>query len=501
MRLQEPTETSFGRRSTEFAQSRPDEIDLVIVRRDGSEVGMAWGVLESRANQIARMLEGLGVTQDSVVALALPTCVEHVYASLAAWKLGAVVAPLRHDLPQWEMDRLVDAAGPAVLVSDVHAAPGPVVGRQALAATTSLPDHALPDRVATHVSLLPSGGSTGTPKLILHPSRGVVDDNPMAAALSADAGVEERTLVNSPLYHGPGFQFVAPRILEGKRVFVMERFDAALAARVIEEKQITYTLMVPTMLQRIAQLDDVGPANFASLRRLVYGGASIPEWVVDRWLELVPPHVFWFSYGSSEHIGLCMMTGEEWADHRGSTGRPVGMEVSIRDEAGNEVPAGTIGEIHQRPPDGQRTFEYVGAPTPEPTADGYYTIGDLGWVDADGYVYIADRRKDLIITGGANVYPAEVETALSEHPAVGDQVVVGVPDPEWGRRVHAIVEPADPNHPPAVDDLRTWCKARLAAYKVPKTYEVVPKLERTDAGKVNRTRLSATRSDVGFGAS
>jgi bile acid-coenzyme A ligase len=494
--VDEPTSSgvSFARRLTEFAQTRPDDIDLVIIGRHGSERGATWGELESRANQIARALEDRGVTQDSVVAIALPTCLDHVLVSLASWKLGAVPAPLRYDMPQWEMDRLLGAADPQVLVSDLHAANCSVLDRASLAATLSLPDGPAPDRVSEHVSLLPSGGSTGTPKLILHPARSVVKGARLSVALSAEGDVEARTLVNSPLYHGPGFQFTAPRILEGKTVYLMERFDAALAARVIEDKQITYTLMVPTMLQRIAQLDGVGPHTFTSLRRLIYGGASIPDWVVDRWLELVPPEVFMFTYGSSENLGLCSMTGAEWADHRGSTGRPVNMDISIRDDAGGVVPTGTIGEVFQRPPAGERIFVYVGAPAPEPTSDGYYTVGDLGWVDDDGYLYIADRRKDLIITGGANVYPAEVETALSEHPGVFDQVVIGVADDEWGRRVHAIVQPVESDSPPSEDDLREWCRARLVSYKVPKTFEIVANLARTDAGKVNRTALGEERT-------
>ncbi len=133
-------------------------------------------------------------------------------------------------------------------------------------------------------------------------------------------------------------------------------------------------------------------------------------------------------------------------------------------------------------------------PTPEPTADGFYTIGDVGWLDADGYLYVTDRRKDMIVSGGANVFPAEVENALSEHPAVVDQVVVGVPDDEWGQRVHAILQVADPAHPPTDDELRAFCKERLASYKVPKTFEIVERVPRTEAGKLNRTTLGTERA-------
>ena len=136
----------------------------------------------------------------------------------------------------------------------------------------------------------------------------------------------------------------------------------------------------------------------------------MPEWVVDRWFELVDPSVFILMYGSSERLGLAMMSGDEWAAHRGASGRAVDADLSIRDEAGNPVPPGEIGEIYMRPFPGRRLFRYIGVPMPEPTADGYYSIGDVGWLDEDGYLYVTDRRKDLIISGGANVFPAEVET-------------------------------------------------------------------------------------------
>ena len=133
----------------------------------------------------------------------------------------------------------------------------------------------------------------------------------------------------------------------------------------------------------------------------MYGGARVPDWVVERWLELVDPSVFVFTYGSSERLGLVMMTGAEWKDHPGATGKPVDADLRIRDESGASLPTGEVGEIYMRPTDDRRLFEYIGMPTPEPTPDGFLTIGDIGWLDADGYLYITDRRKDMIVTGGA----------------------------------------------------------------------------------------------------
>lgn len=485
--------TSYGRRLTEIATDRPDDVDLIIAQHDHTERHVTWRELESRANQIGRALADQGVKKDSVVCLALPTCVEHIFVTLAIWKLGATLLPLRHDQPQWEMNRLLDMAKPAALVSDTHTPTMcPVLTRSDLAATTALSADPLPDAISEIVNLGASSGSTGHPKLIVVPLRGVVDDG-----LAIDNAMRSHNsvmLIVSPLYHVNGFSFVSPKLLEGNRVVVMEKFDAAHAVELIERHQATYTVMVPTMLQRIARLDGIGPQNFASLQTLVYGGASIPEWVVDRWLTLVPPEVFLLTYGSTERLGLFTMTGADWLTHRGATGRPIDVEISVRDAAGNPLLAGEVGELWMRPLDPTRpTFQYVGQPTPTPTSDGFLTIGDLARVDEDNYVYIVDRRTDMIVTGGANVFPAEVEAALSEHPAVVDQVVVGVPDDEWGHRVHAIIQHNASFPPPSADALRAWCKDRLASYKVPKTFEFTDALPRTAAGKLNRTALGAQR--------
>jgi len=484
---------SYGLRCTQIAAERPDDVDLVVVDRNGSERPIPWRELEARANQIARALQSHGVGKDDVVALALPSCAEHLFVTAAIWKLGATLLPLRHDVPDWEIGRMLALATPVLLVSDRHQAECPVLTRADLTTTTTLPDDALPDEISECVNLVASSGSTGLPKLIVSPARGVVEDEPQHQ--SARGMGSRVALVVSPLYHVNGFAFATPLALEGGRAIVMERFDAALAVDLIELHGITLTVMVPTMLQRIARLPDLDSARLASLERVLYGGARIPDWVVDRWLELVDPSVFTFSYGSSEGIGLVMMSGTEWADHRGSTGTPVNAEVSIRDDDGRPLATGEIGNIYMRRLDERRKFEYIGMPTPEETPDGFNTVGDVGRLDDDGYLYVTDRKKDMLVSGGANVFPAEVESALSEHPDVVDQVVVGVPDDEWGQRVHAIVQVVDPTQPPSDDALRAFCKARLASYKVPKTYEFVDRVPRSEAGKLNRTDLGRARAE------
>jgi bile acid-coenzyme A ligase len=201
------------------------------------------------------------------------------------------------------------------------------------------------------------------------------------------------------------------------------------------------------------------------------------------------------SYGMSEGLGLCVIRGDEWLAHPGSVGRPWGStSLRIVGPDGESLPPDEVGEIYMNSPGGS-DFSYLGdAPPPPRTEDGFGTVGDLGWVDPDGFLYIADRHSDMIITGGANVYPAEVEAALSEHPLVGDVVVIGLRDPEWGRRVHALVVPARHDFSLlTTEDIVAFAKSRLAPYKVPKSVEFVQSIPRSEATKVNRGALTIER--------
>jgi bile acid-coenzyme A ligase len=220
----------------------------------------------------------------------------------------------------------------------------------------------------------------------------------------------------------------------------------------------------------------------------------MPPSLVHRWADLIGPERILMAYGMTEAIGITALRGDEWMSHEGSVGRGQrGTEVRVLDETGDEVPVGEVGEIFMLSPS-YGGSEYLGeAPQLRTTPDGFQTVGDMGHLDADGYLYIADRRVDMIISGGANVFPAQVEQALIDHPKIADVVVVGLRDDEWGRRVHAIVEPADPADPPTPDEVIAYAKARLAAYKVPKSVEFVDAMPRSAATKVNRGRLVEAR--------
>lgn len=486
----------YGRRLTELARERGDAPALVAATADGAEQVHGWATLERRANQVAARLARAGVRQGDLVAVGLPGTVEHVATTFGAWKLGAAVLPLRPELPGWERDRLLALTEPRLLVGDWPDAPPGTLTRAEVRATTAEDDAPPPgDPVPPYARLVATSGSTGTPKIIIAPSPGRYV--PTTTVLEPGQSV----LAVCPLYHANGYASCYATLLAGDPVVLVERFDAARVVDLIERHRVAAAIMVPTMLQRIARLDGIRERDLSSLQRVVYGAAVLPEWVARTWLELVPPERFLFTYGGSEGLGIVACTGVEWLTHPGTTGRGADCDVAVRDAEGRDLPPGEIGEIWLRLRSGQtEPFRYVGAETPAPGEGGWRTFGDMGRLDAEGYLYIADRRQDMIVTGGVNVFPAEVETALSEHPEVADVAVIGLPDPEWQRAVHAVVQLRDPAAPPPAEDLRAWCRARLAGPKVPKAFEFVDELPRTAAGKLNRSRLAAERVAAGSAA-
>jgi bile acid-coenzyme A ligase len=342
-----------------------------------------------------------------------------------------------------------------------------------------------------------SSGSTGSPKVIVMN---------LPALFYAEAGLNmvvesygalpqpQRVLVPAPLYHTNGFT-ATRNLMAGERIVLLERFNAPRILDLIEKYRITGFIGATPMLQRLAQVPGIETRDLSSLDWVQQGASPLPLWLGQRWCELVGPEHFYLSYGASEMHGLVVCRGDEWLAHLGTLGLPFGeAESKILDAEGKEVPRGEVGGIYMRTPTGPAA-SYVGdnvAPMTH-TDDEFYTVGDLGWMDEDGFLYMADRRVDMIVTGAANVFPAEVESALSEHPQIADVVVVGLRDAEWGRRVHAIVQPTDLADPPDVDDVIGFAKARLASYKAPKTVEFVDSLPRSEAMKLSRGALVLER--------
>jgi bile acid-coenzyme A ligase len=300
-------------------------------------------------------------------------------------------------------------------------------------------------------------------------------------------------LVPAPIYHTNGFATLT-NLLGGDRLVVLAKFDAALLVDVIERHRVTNFTATPTMLARVAALRDIRHRDFSSVAWILQGAAVMPHALLRTWFDLLSPEQVVMAYGMTENLGLTALRGDEWLAHPGSVGRGFrGTEIRILDQAGRALEAGQLGEIYLRAPM-SAGYRYLGGAPPLPsTPDGFRSAGDVGQLDEDGYLYIADRRADMIVSGGANVFPAEVECALAEHAGIADVVVIGLADPEWGRRVHAVVQPADAAAPLTAHDVIAYAKSRLAAYKVPKTVEFVDELPRTAATKINRSAMIQAR--------
>ncbi len=481
----------YGSQLHQVAASRRDELAVIFVAEDGHERLVSWGEVDDRSTQLARVLAEEGLAAGDSLAIALKNSPEHLFTCFAGWKVGATVVPMRWDLPDWELNRLLGVLKPAVVVGPDQA--------EWFERSQSKPTDPLPEAIAPHGWGMCSSGSTGSPKIILQKDPAVF--LPIMAVTSTVVEAygplpkPQLVLVPAPLYHANGFTAIR-NLMSGDPIVLMERFNAALILDLIERHRITGFIAATPMLQRLAQLPDIATRDLSSLTWVQQGAASLPIWLGRFWIDLVGPENFYLSYGSSENAGLVTCRGDQWLAHPGTLGQGfTDTEVCIMGPDGQILPPGEIGGIYLRRPDGPAAM-YVGdnvAPM-ETTTDGFVTVGDMGWLDDDGYLFMADRRVDMIVTGGANVFPAEVESALSEHPGLADVVVVGLRDPEWGRRVHAIVQASDPGVD--ADQVIEFARGRLAPYKVPKTVEFVETIPRSEAMKFNRAELTAERDDA-----
>ena len=483
-----PEGTPFGRKVTEQAGAQPEATALIIVHRNGSETELTWNDLERKANQWARHLKSAAVAGGSMVVLAVPNSAELILAALASWKLGAVPIPMRWDLPEWERLRLLEVIEPAFTLTEEN--------QQAHAdAAQRHPDDPLPVAISPAMNGICSSGSTGLPKIILNIQPALWTPRHSEPFMSqwAEVTQPQRILVPAPMYHTNGFNTLG-HLLGGDLLVMLEKFDAALMLDVIERHAITNFTATPTMLARIAAIPDVERRDLSSVAWILQGAAVMPPTLLRKWFELLSPERVVMAYGMTENLGLTALRGDEWLTHPGSVGRGFrDTEVRILDSDGEPVPAGVIGDIYLRAPM-SGAYRYIGgAPQLPTTPDGFTSAGDLGHLDDDGYLYIADRRSDMIVTGGANVFPAEVESALIDHEQILDVVVIGLADEAWGRRVHAVVQPVDPAQPPTEQAVIAYAKAKLASYKVPKSVEFVEWIPRTAATKVNRAAMVEVR--------
>jgi bile acid-coenzyme A ligase len=471
----------IGTQISALAELAPDE---PAVTCDGHTVTRAE--LDRSTNRLARAYAERGVGVGDYVTIVLPNSIEWIQAVVACWKLGAVPQPLSARLPDAELTGLLGLRRPKLLVgrdnSDIVSAP---VG---FTPNSTLSDAALPEAVSPVWKAMGSGGSTGRPKLI---ESGGDSRIPAAIGYPLGAQVGDTTLMPVPLSHNTGFTTATIALLMRHHLVLMSRFEPQQFLRLIAEHRVTFLTTVPTIMQRVLPVyrADPGSYDLSSIRRFWHLGAPCPPAIKQAWIDLLGPEKVWELYGGTELQALTFISGDQWLTHRGSVGVVVAGEMKVLDDDGNPCPPGVIGEIYMRPgPGSAPTYRYIGAAAK--TRDGWDSLGDLGYFDEDGFLYLSDRRVDMFTVGGRNVYPAEIENALSAHPDVLSCLVVGVPHEDLGQVPYAIVQAAS-----ALDEeaVQTFLGDRIAGYKVPTTVEFVDTPLRDDAGKARR---SAVRDEI-----
>ena len=458
------------------------------VSHDGDT--LSWDDLANRALRRANALAAQGIAQGDRVVLALPNSNAVYELTFALWQLGATPTMVSARLPAAELAAIVDLAEPrAVIAAD------PTLARGALPAEFGR-DH--PDTSRRETLMAPSwkamtsGGSTGRPKLIVDAAPSCFPDDAAGLGLPKDGVM----LNPGPLYHNFPFAMTHVAMLNGSSVVGMGKFDAEEFLRLVERFRAQWVNLVPTMMSRVERLPAAvrGRYDLSSLETVWHTAAPIPPALKEFWIDWLGPEKIWEMYGGTEGFCTTQLNGAEWLAHRGSVGRVSDGELLIRAEDGTALPPGEVGEVYMRKTGADpaaASYKYVGADS-QRLPDGFESFGDFGWVDQDGYLYIADRRTDLILTGGRNIYPAEVEAALLGHPAVEQAIVIGLPDADLGARVHAIVK-LEQGAAANAEELLDFAGEKLVAHKLPRTIEFTAEPLRDEAGKARRSQLRAER--------
>jgi len=452
---------------------------------------LTWGELEARTNRLARAYQSLGVKKDDFVTIALPNGIEFFEACLATWKAGATPQPVSARLPKFERDQIVEVGAPSLVVGVEPGEYAPIACLPAgYAPDASLPNTPLPEVTSISYKAMTSGGSTGRPKLIVSKQPAAADPDVPLLEIPQQGCM----LIPGPLYHNGPFLWSMTALFKGCTVVVTTRFDAEETLRLLAEHKVDVVYMVPTMMRRIWALpEDVRTRyDLSSLRALWHLAAPCPPWLKECFIEWLGPDVIWELYGGTEGQGSTTIQGTDWLKHKGSVGRPVETcEMKVVGEDGETLPPGKVGEVFIRPLAGAgTTYRYIGAEA-KAIEGGWESLGDMGWMDAEGYLYLTDRLSDMILVGGANIYPAEVEAAIDAFPGVRSSAVIGLPDDDMGARLHAVIDrPDGPADPKAME---AHLAERLVRYKVPKSFEYVDEPVRDDAGKVRRKALREAR--------
>ena len=484
------------------ASSRPDHPAL----RQG-DVVRTYGELDDRARRVSHALAELGVRRGDRVSVMVPNSIEYFEALHGIGRLGGIVVPVNIHFKADEAGWLVSDSGSAAVIVAEHLesaltgvpdVPRLVVGpsgsyEKALAAAPASgevdPPEVIGDGWPTIMAY--TSGTTGRPKGV---AIGEGDFRRRASGVVASLthwglGVDDVHLLVGPSYHMGPLYWSQMHLAMGATVVVMPKWDAQGALELIERWRVTNTHMVPANFTRILNLpEDVRDRyDLSSLKMVLHAAAPCPVPLKRAFMDFVGADKVWEYYGASEGGGT-VIPPQEWLEHPGSVGRAApGNEFQILDDDGNVLGAGEVGTIYTRP--ATSSFEYHN--DPDKTASSHkgrwFTVGDAGYLDEEGYLYLTDRKSDMVISGGVNIYPREIEDCLFQHPEVVDAAVLGVPDDEWGEVLYAVVQ-RTPDSDLDADAVVAWCREHIADYKRPRIVEFVDELPRDPNGKVRKPK-------------
>jgi acyl-CoA synthetase (AMP-forming)/AMP-acid ligase II len=450
--------------------------------------------LDDRQRRLVGALKRAGVRRNQRIAVLGSNSIGSLEVVTGALRGGIVPVPINPLLTEPEIAYILEDSGARWLFTDRS------MEHQSLDRVVMFGDayerllhEAKPGRIASFALGRPmhyTSGTTGSPKGVWvkpQPERRAMQHSERFRRLWAMTS-EDIHLVASPLAHSAPLRFALRSLEAGGTVVLLGKFDPEETFAAIDLFSITSTFMVPTHLERILKLgwNKLGKRDMSSLRLLAHAGAPIRESTKREAIELFPHGSLWEFYGATEGQATRIST-DEWLRKPGSVGRAIpGVEILIADGTGTELPRGETGEIWIGQPKSERWSYWGDKPKTRAAWRGNaFSVGDVGRLDEDGYLFIEGRKHDTIITGGVNVYPQEVEAVLASHPAVADVMVYGVDDDDWGQRVCAAVV-AKYGHPLDPDRLKSWTRERLAGYKTPRVIEVWDELPRTPTGKLRR---------------
>jgi len=473
------------------------------------DLTLTWSQLETNARKIAHALSAWGLSTGDRWALLSHNRIEWTELFLGNTIAGTRYVPLNWHLTAPELEYLLLNSGATALIVDPeHAAIGMdvavrvgiaverviVMGPQYNAWRDTHPDTDHTNTISGS-ALIYTGGTTGASKGVTRPDSGAPVSS-WAKGVSTwgsyvgmpDKGV---ALVSTPLYHAFGAGVLGAALARNHTVVLKERFGVDDFLATVEKYQVTSAPLVPTLIVRLAKLGDhqFSSRDLSSLQWIAHTAAPCPGWAKQRLIDMLGPIITEF-YGSSEGTGPVVCTSTEWMQRPGTVGRPApNLQVSVVDDNGDDVPAMNIGTLYFKRADGAPQYHGDEAKTKAAQLpDGRFTVGDLGYLDSDGFMYLVDRRVDLILNGGVNVYPAEIEGVLSQHPSIRDVAVFGIPDAEFGQQVKAAVELED-NESLSSDELIAWSRERLASFKCPRSVDFHDALPREAHGKLKKRIL------------